>query len=158
MLVYSFKNKITQECLYIGSTGDFKARMRKHKSDCLRFVSDLYHVINDIGWDNVLIETVSSNLTWTLKQLREEERNQIELLKPIYNSYRPMRNEEEKKTLVNESKKKCYEAKKDEYLAVNKKYREANKEQIAAKAKEWREANREILLAKKKAYRESKKV
>ena len=156
MFVYAFI--VNDECIYVGSTKNMSDRLKVHKCDSKTSHLELYKAINEIGWDAVEIKIISENPEWNDDDLKIEERKQIGLLNPKYNLYRPYRTDEEKIVLVSESKKKCYDAKKEEYLAVNKIYREAHKEEIAAKRKIWLEANREALLAKKKEYREAKKA
>ena len=143
--------------MYVGSTGDFKNRMKKHKSDTKTDEKVLYQKIREIGWDNVELKSLATDINWTSAEMRYEERKHIEELKPLYNLYKSVRTEEEKITLVAESKKKCYEAKKDEYLAKAKVHRDSHLEEQAERSKAWREANREENLAKKKAYREANK-
>jgi len=157
MFVYAFINKVTKECMYVGSTVHIGDRMKVHRFDSKTDEKVLYQKIREISWDFVEIKMISENSKWSIDELRIEEQKHIEELKPLYNMYMAMRTEEEDAMKRSECKRKCYEAKKEEYLATSKAYRDANKESIAAKSKEWREANKEGLLAAKKAYREANK-
>lgn len=157
MLVYCFYSKVNGECMYVGSTAHIGNRMKVHRHDSKADEKVLYQKIREIGWDNVEVKSLATDLNWTLTELRCEERKHIEELNPLYNIYRSARTEEEKIALVAESKKKCYEAKKDEYLARAKIHRDSHLEEQAERGKAWREANREENLAKKKAYREANK-
>ena len=157
MLVYSFVNKITSECMYIGSTIDMNDRMKTHRYDCKTLKLELYNVIREITWESVEINIVSENEDWTVEEMKIEERKQIEMFAPLYNIYNPMRTEEENIQMKKDAKKACYAAKPEQYAATAKAYNESHKVEIATKAKEYREANKVKLLAQKKAYRDANK-
>ena len=60
----------------------------------------------------------------------------------------------QKAAQISATKKKCFEAKKDQYLATKKVYYENNKAEIAAKSAVYRAENRDYILAKKAEYRD----
>lgn len=153
--------------IYVGSTCNFKQRVRQHRCASKYDKFKLYDYINDNGgWDNFAFEIYEEYPCENVKQCRIKERDVYETLKATLNSQKPYRAkgeyyEENKETLLEKQKvyhddpdvkqKRHHQQKgyrndpciKENLKEKAKQYVEENKEQIADYKKQWGDANKE---------------
>ena len=138
-VIYMIKHKTddTKE-FYIGSSFEFKARCRKHKTVCnnensTKYNYKLYQYIRENGnwneWDIILLYDYPCKNKY---QLELEEQRAIKGYKSTLNTQVPCRTQQER-----------YKDNKEKILQQNKEYRKNNKEKIKQKDKERYENNKE---------------
>lgn len=147
--IYKIYSDVCDE-VYIGSTNDFKRRLRDHKSRCNNENNDghnffIYQFIRQNGgWDNF-----KSSILWEgdVKDKYEKMKIEGEYMK------------EYDKTLNSHNSHGCKDSK--EYYEENKEkikeYREANKVKRKEKMKKYHQANKEKINDKKKEYYQANK-
>lgn len=115
---------------YVGSTNNFKRRMKQHKHTCNTphnkgYNIKVYTTIRELGgWDSFTMEIIETTEK-TGKELCELERYYIELLNADLNN-----------DLPNRTRKEWYEEHKEQRKQYLKKYREDNKNTLYKYRKE----------------------
>jgi hypothetical protein len=134
-------NDVNVKYTYVGSTKNFNARMRLHKSNSKRDIKahmKIYQIINDHGgWDNwsmVIFETIFCESKAEAVEIERKYYDEINENK--MNTYRPMITNEEFKENQVEYKKQYYIDNKIAITEIRKEYYDKNKEKIAAYAYE----------------------
>ena len=138
MLYYIYKIfcKDLPNDLYVGSTKNFRDRIRTHKSKCYNendkeYNKNLYQVIRaNGGWENWNIEII--------KELEVESKDDAEIVEEEYriklqanlNTLRCFRTHEERLEQSRESAKNWNENHKEQRREYEKKWREEHREQI----------------------------
>jgi len=134
--IYCIYNNKFKKDFYIGSSNNYKNRMRKHKSDCYNpnkrcYNYKLYKFIRDNGgwseWSNIIIATV--DVKDKLEQ-RKIEQVYIDHLEPGLNCDRSYQTPEQLK----EWHKEWHNKNKEKIKEYQNDYRIKNREQI----KEWK--------------------
>ena len=130
---------------YIGSTMDFKKRMKLHKHSCnnensKKYNVPLYQFIRENGgigaWEMTIIDSLT---TIDKKEVEKCERKYIEELEFSLNKFIPAR-----------KKKEYIKDHKEEIAEYMKKYCENNRKELSEKKKQYYEANREAICKKNK--------
>ena len=153
------KHKLDAECenIYIGSTCDFRSRIRQHKSSCYNetkktYNLKVYHYIRENGdWENfefIILEECE------VQKLKKLEQSYFDGYKPKLNMFNANGVDKEKRKEYN---KEYYQNNTEKINEKNKEYRENNKEKINEKNKEYRENNKEKEKERKKIYDENNK-
>ena len=152
---------------YIGSSFEFKARCRAHKSDCnnqnnKNYNYKVYKYIRENGgfneWRIVKLYDYPCKNKY---QLELEEQRMVKKYKSTLNTQIPRRTKKEyrkdnkKKILQKETER--YQNNKEKILQREKEYRQNNKEEIAEKDKKRYQKNKEKILQQKKGYYEANK-
>ena len=165
------------ECCYVGSTANFLARQRKHKTNCNNANSTnhnikLYETIRaNGGWNNWKMIVVGSLENITLKDaLIKEEEYRINL-KADLNMIRAYRSDEIKaeqkkytwitwnnKETTKDYKSNWYENNKEQILEKQQNRYEENKEELNRKHKIYYEKNKEKINEQKKLKRKMNKI
>jgi len=149
---------------YIGSTMDFKQRMRHHKSCChnensKKYNVPLYKFIRENGgWGAWKMTIIDSLTTTDKKEIEKCERKYIDEHNFTLNIVKPTRTQKEHYQDHKEEKKQYQQAHKEEILEYKKQYREDHKEEISEKAKQWYKEHKEELCKKSKEYYEENKT
>ena len=150
---YKFSCKTEDiECCYIGSTANFLARQRHHKSDCNNINSKnynykLYETIRaNGGWENWTMVIIDEAENISLKDARIKEEEYRVNLKAELNMIRAYCSDETKKEADKEHMKAWREANKERIKETTKAYRETNKDHIKEYTKEY---NKQYYLKKK---------
>ncbi len=140
----------TGDCIYVGSTVDFKKRKIDHKSNVNIYNNKLYKNIraNNCDWN---MEIYKSFPCENFIELRQEEDRIMMELNANLNSQRAYRSEEDKKKYM----KIWCENNKEELSAKDKIWRENNKEELSAKKKIYDDKNRDKINAKRREWREN---
>lgn len=143
--------------IYIGSTVNKHRRKAHHKTNCnnpnnRKYNIRLYQFIRENGgfdnWDLVILEEYP---TENKNELVWKEREWIEQLKPVLNSYRPIITTEEKR----EKNRKYCEENPEKRRETQKKYYQENSEQCREYRKKYYEENSDQIREKKnKKYSE----
>ena len=144
---------------YIGSTMDFKKRMKLHKHSCnnensKKYNVPLYQFIRENGgigaWEMTIIDSLT---TIDKKEVEKCERKYIEQLEFSLNMRVPSRTHKEylldHKEEIAEKKKLYRQDNKKEIAEKKKQYYQDNKEEIAEYKRQYREANRETISKQK---------
>jgi len=145
-----YKEDITE--FYIGSTYDEKKRRNHHKSNCNNENSKEYNlkvyqfIRENGGYDNWNFEVLEIYPCDNEEQLVEREDYYYDLLKPLLNSKRPLRTEEDMK----EDKAKYYQDNREYILKYTAKFYEDNKEEIQKRHAKYYEDNKESIIIKQK--------
>jgi len=129
---------------YIGSTiNNPRFRLNNHKKDSIKFPDrNVYKHINEIGWDNVLLQIVEKYPCNTREELRLKEDEFIkESIDDMYclNHQRAVISKEERK----ENVANYYLTHRAQILQQHKQYLEANKEKVDAYQAAYRKENAE---------------
>lgn len=146
-------NDITITDSYIGSSINFKERLRKHKGDCENKNSEHYDkklykfIRSNNGWENFNMKVLIYYPCNNKKELEVKECEFIKDLKSTLNVQVPTQTRQEYRTINRET-----------ILIKKKEFREKNKEKIKQETKAYSEKNREILKQKAKEYREKNKI
>ena len=146
-MIYIYKI-FNDDVSYIGSTKNFKDRMKCHKARCnnenlKEYNLFIYQYIRTHGgWDQFTKEIIH---TCDVVDKTEQRMIEQEFIKT-----------NECKLNGKNSYQTIEELKESARLRANK-YRKANKDKVREKKKEYREANKEKLKEKKKEYREANK-
>lgn len=126
---------------YIGSTTNTLAgRLSNHKQSSKTQTSRVYQHINNIGWDNVMIEMIEEFPCDSKDELTAKEDTYIKELKSdelCLNFNRPNIPPEEKKILL----KEYYEAHKEEIMEKHRVYNEKNREKVDQYQSDYRLVN-----------------
>lgn len=135
--------------IYVGSTCDFKQRIRQHKQQSKFDRFKLYDYIHDNGgWDNFDFKIYEEYPCENVKQCRMKEREVYEKLKATLNSRFPQRTQKEYR---DEPKIK------QKIVEKAKQYAEDNKEKLKEYKKQWGETNKERRKETNKLLYELKK-
>jgi len=135
---------------YVGSTKNFKNRMKKHKYQCNTEKSPhhnvyLYKYIRaNGGWDAFDKYILDDFECDDNKQKRMIEQEYINKFGNGLNSNKSYESTQERKEYMKQYQEEYYEAHKEKRKESDKKYREANKERIKAYQKEYRERKKNI--------------
>ncbi|HNL16796.1 MAG TPA: GIY-YIG nuclease family protein [Chitinophagales bacterium] len=155
---------------YIGSTGNFKQRIRNHRNICI-YDNDYYlnkrcyvhkFIVDHGGWDNWKVILIEMNDYQNKMHALKRERVLIEEMKPTLNMVIPIRSREEIKECIkkyrNENKNEINEKRRNDYKngrdLQSKIYYENNKDKIIKMRKMHYENNKDKLLKEKRKYRE----
>ena len=145
-VIYMIKHKTddTKE-FYIGSSYNFKARFRSHKSSCnnendKNYNYKVYKYIRENGgWDAWDILLMYDYPCKNRNELNLEEKRSIKEYKSTLNQFIPAR-----------TKKEHYEDNKDKKKEYQRKYRIDNLDKITEKNKEYCKDNKEEIAEKRK--------
>tara|TARA_R110002153_G_scaffold72106_1_gene189014 strand:- start:214 stop:876 length:663 start_codon:yes stop_codon:yes gene_type:complete len=130
---------------YVGSTANFKERVRAHRNNSKTLNTKLYTTIRvHGGWCEFKMVPIGTKEQLSFTQARVIEEEYRIKLKAELNSQKCFRTDEEKKEDYKENNDKRKEERKE--------YCENNKEKIAQHHREWREKNKEQLVEKKQKY------
>ena len=149
---------------YVGSTANFNARKREHKSKCNNenWLSKLYTTMRENGgWDNFKMIEIGKREQLTKREAEQIEEDYRQELKANMNGKRcfvsPEQDKEEKKIYdkeyreENKEKIKEYkQANKEQRYLVWKNYYVKHKEKLSKDNKEYYEVNKEKILKKRK--------
>jgi len=127
------------EEIYIGSTEDFKDRVRTHKTRYnLGYKFKVYNFIREHGglsnWDIHPIEIIDFPIS--TDELKQYEQAYLDKYKPQLNSRRAHRTKEQKKELEKKYNKEWIKNNKEKVIERDKQYYQKNKE----KYQKWRNA------------------
>jgi len=142
--------------LYVGSTIDYKRRLRDHRSRCnnknnKQYKTPLYKIIRENGgWDTFKKEEIETNIQ--KDKLNEREEYYRIKLNANMNSMKCYTG-----LTTKEYTKEYYENNKEKLLKNQNEYREKNKQNIKEYMKEYREKNKEKTKEYMKEYRENHK-
>jgi len=144
------------EEIYIGSTEDFKNRVKSHKGLYnLGKKFKVYEFIRNTGglsnWDISPIEIIDFPIS--TEELRQYEQAYLDKYKPQLNSHRAYTTEEQRKELHKEYNKQYKLDNKEKIYKNQKQYYENNKE----KQKEYYQKNKGKILKRVKQYKEDNK-
>jgi hypothetical protein len=137
--IYSIGDVETDECLYVGSTTDFKRRRREHRRIRRGVGSPIHKYIDSIGgWEKVdmIIEEELDDVS--LPELRQIENWYIDKLNPKCNMNRAYQTEEDRREQKREENAKYRVRNKEKIIARNRDYYERNRDKINAKQRERR--------------------
>jgi hypothetical protein len=161
-VIYVIKCKDdTKTDIYVGSTCNFKQRVRQHKNASKYRNLRLYDYINENGgWDNFTIEIYDTYPCENVKQCRIKEREVYETLKAGLNVKYPQRTRKEwyeanKDVLLNKQKLYNNEPEVRQHRQMKQKlYRDDpnNKEKLAQQKKNYYTENKEHIRDYKKEY------
>jgi DNA polymerase sigma len=163
MYVIKCKDENVEE-EYIGSTTNFKERLKCHKIRCCNengkcYNLNIYQFIRSHGgWDNWLMLELEK---FPCDDKREAEYREEEIRverKAQLNAKKAFRTEEQLKEYDKERNKKYREENKEKVKEQDKIYYEKNKEKLKEQMKKWVEKNREKSKGYKKKYEEKKKA
>jgi len=144
---YSINQIDNDEIVYIGSTIDYKRRMRHHKSRCKNendkeYNKPLYIYIREQGGFNNFIFDI-------IDEVECDNKNEALAIENKYiNEYKPKSNVAKPGALLEAGSRKEYD----------KLYREANKDKMKEYMKQYREANKQKKSEYDKQYRARKKA
>jgi hypothetical protein len=158
-------NDINITEIYIGSTTDFKARKKHHKSNCNNEKCKIYnlkvyqYIRDNGGWDNwsmIMIEEYSCN---SKLEAEKRERYYIEELKSTLNYNIPTQTKKEyyenNQDKLKEYKKEYYKNNQDKLKEYHKEYYENNQDKLKEYYKEYCENNQDKIKEYKKEYCEN---
>jgi len=128
-----------EECLYVGSTFNLRARLGTHK--CLTVHSDkpLYSCIRGGGgWDAIEFRVLEMNTGLSPRELRIKEQEEIERLRPIFNQNRAH------SSLTGTPYHRVYRATRglDHFREYNRAYLARNRDRINAQRRRARQVQR----------------
>ena len=150
-VVYGIFKSGTGECLYVGSTKNYKKRKHTHKSNCFIESNKSYHLkiyelIRDIGWDFIHFETIENIVCENKDIIRKIEQVWYERLNPIGNIRYPGRDTIQYRQTNKKNK-----------IQYDKQYHEDNKDTINKKNRTYYENNKDTINNKHKIYYENNK-
>tara|TARA_R110000803_G_scaffold32696_3_gene71883 strand:+ start:949 stop:1470 length:522 start_codon:yes stop_codon:yes gene_type:complete len=134
---------------YIGSTDNFKRRVKEHKSryNC-GYTYNIYKFIRENGGiSNWEINYIQKFKFLTKPELKEYEQWYIDTYKPELNTQNAVRPKNYRDKYKEYFKEK-YNENREEILKKNKEYRIKNPEKVKKQQKEYREKNKEKLKEK----------
>ena len=143
---------------YVGSTKNFEKRNSSHKNSYKNENSEeynkpLYKFIRDnCGWTNEWTMTIIQSYPdcKSRRELLEYEREHYEIIKPLFNKYRPILRDGE----LSEIRKQYRLENAENIKESNKQYKIENAEKIKEGSKLYYEENAEKITEKNKLYRE----
>ncbi len=156
---YKFSCKTEDiDCCYVGSTANFLARQRNHKSMCNNanskdYNKKLYETIRaNGGWENWTMTIIGEAENISLKDARIKEEEYRVNLKAELNMVRAYCSNEIGKNRDRINAKLYKENHKEVIAEITKRYYENNKEEILAKCKKYYENNKEERIEYNKQY------
>jgi len=139
--IYSIGDVETDECLYVGSTTDFKRRRGEHRLYVMKGVGyPIHKYINSIGgWGKVdmIVEEELNDVS--LPELRQIENWYIDKLNPKCNMNRAYQTKEDRREQHRENVARYYERNRDKL----REQRMRNREEYNIKQREYRAKNRD---------------
>ena len=144
-----YKIQVGNEC-YVGSTSDYKNRLRGHKSSCCNEKDKhheikLYISIREIGWDNIDIMIIFKIIYNSKNEALDMETKYMLMFDAKLNSCYPKRSRKvymlENKEKVSNYHKLYNEKHKEKRKNYSKEYYEKHKEERSKKDKITREKN-----------------
>jgi hypothetical protein len=156
-----YKLSIAGKC-YVGSTTNFKNRMKKHKCACKKEDCKVYKYIRENGgWNDVKFMIIDKIIYNDKEQAREMETKFMLSFNAELNMCYPKRSIKEwyevNKESQNEKGRKYYQENRDKLLKRHKEYNEENRDKIIIKKKEYREKNKEVIVERSKKYYDENK-
>ena len=148
---------------YVGSTANWKERLRNHRSICNNennksYNSNIYKTIRENGgWYNFKMIQIGTREQLNKRQAEQiEEEYRVEL-KANMNSKKCYLTEEQKQEQLKETNQQYRENNRDKINQQKREYYQTNKEEINERQREYYEANKDKISERNSEYRVNNK-
>ena len=152
-LIYTMRERGTDNIFYVGSTVSLRKRRNSHKSrctniNCKKYHYEVYQHIRSIGgWEMIILEELHAFPCETRQELIKEEGR-------VYTEYIGKGYQLKNNNVPDRTRKEYQQDNRERIAERKKQYRQDNRERISERKKQYRQDNQERLAEYNKHYQQ----